>query len=139
MEVLAIYLAGSIIIILLVVLVLIGYGLSHKEPGTVGVGVGLGFSAILLFWFSVEEYYEPRDCFEEGAKWADSHSKSPWISVDEKLPPVEKDGLSIKVLVISTKGKIDFSRYDYDMGGWISPILDIIFTHWMLIPEPPKE
>ena len=60
MEVLAIYLAGSIIIILLVVLVLIGYGLSHKEPGTVGVGVGLGFSAILLFWFSVEEYHEPK-------------------------------------------------------------------------------
>ena len=60
MEVLAIYLAGSIIIILLVVLVLIGYGSSHKEPGTVGVGVGLGFSAILLFWFSVEEYHKPK-------------------------------------------------------------------------------
>ena len=60
MEVLAIYLAGSIIIILLVVLVLIGYGSSNKEHGTVGVGVGLGFSAILLFWFSVEEYHEPK-------------------------------------------------------------------------------
>lgn len=83
-------------------------------------------------------YYDPRDCFEEGADWADANPKSPWISVNERLPPEEKDGLSIKVLVVSTKGKIDFSRYDYDVGGWISPVLDIEFTHWMPVPEPPK-
>ena len=76
--------------------------------------------------------------FEVGAMWADNNSKSPWISVNEILPPEEKDGLSIKVLVVSTKGKIDFSRYDYDVGGWISPVLDIAFTHWMPVPEPPK-
>ena len=77
--------------------------------------------------------------FEAGVKWADAHPKSPWISVEDKLPPEEKDGLSIKVLVVSTKNKIDFSRYDYDMKGWISPVLDIIFTHWFPIPEPPKD
>lgn len=27
----------------------------------------------------------------------------------------------------------------YDMEGWISSILDIVFTHWMPIPELPKE
>ena len=64
---------------------------------------------------------------------------SPWISVNEKLPPIEKDNLSIKVLVASTKGKIDFSRYDYDMEGWISPVLDIEFTHWMYLPKPTKK
>ena len=74
--------------------------------------------------------------FLEGAKFA---LENQWISVNERLPPEEKDGLSIKVLVVSTKGKIDFSRYDYNMKGWISPVLDIIFTHWFLIPEPPKE
>ena len=74
--------------------------------------------------------------FLEGAKFA---LENQWISVNERLPPEEKDGLSIKVLVVSTKGKIDFSRYDYDMKGWISPVLDIIFTHWFLIPELPKE
>ena len=77
--------------------------------------------------------------FTVGAKWADEHPKSPWISVKDKLPTEEKDGLSIKVLVVSTKGKIDFSRYDYDMEGWISPVLDIEFTHWMHIPEPTKK
>ena len=67
-------------------------------------------------------YYDPRDCFEEGADWADAHPKSPWISVNERLPPKEKDGLSIKVLVISNKNKITFSRYDYDVRGWISSV-----------------
>ena len=79
------------------------------------------------------------ESFIEGAKWVDTHPKSHWISVNEKLPPIEKNNLSIKVLVVSTKGKIDFSRYDYDMEGWISPSLDIEFTHWMHIPEPTKK
>ena len=78
------------------------------------------------------------ESFIEGAKWADEHPKSHWISVNKKLPPEEENGLSIKVLVISTKGKIDFSRYDYDMEGWISPVLDIEFTHWMPVPKLPK-
>ena len=51
----------------------------------------------------------------------------------------EEDGLSIKVLVASSKGNIHLSRYDYNMGGWISNVLDIIFTHWMFLPELPKE
>ena len=76
--------------------------------------------------------------FEAGVKWADANPKSSWVSVDEKLPPVEKDELSIKVLVTSNKGNTHLSRYDYKMGGWISPNLDIVFTHWMFLPEPPK-
>ena len=76
--------------------------------------------------------------FEVGAAWADRNPKSPWISVNEKLPPIEKNNLSIKVIVVSTKGKIDFSRYDYDMKGWISPVLDIEFTHWMQLPKLPE-
>ena len=91
---------------------------------------------------SMEDGYvvisDHKDSFIEGAEWADANPKSPWISVNEKLPPVEKDNLSIKVLVVSTKGKIDFSRYDYDMKGWISPVLDIEFTHWMQLPKLQK-
>ena len=83
-----------------------------------------------------EGYGKLAPAFIEGAEFALNNQ---WISVNEILPPEEKDGLSIKVLVVSTKGKIDFSRYDYNMKGWISPVLDIIFTHWFLIPEPPKE
>ena len=83
-----------------------------------------------------EGYGKLAPAFIEGAEFALNNQ---WISVNERLPPEEKDGLSIKVLVVSTKGKIDFSRYDYNMKGWISTVLYIIFTHWFLIPEPPKE
>ena len=83
-----------------------------------------------------EGYGKLAPVFIEGARFALNNQ---WINVNERLPPEEKDGLSIKVLVVSTKGKIDFSRYDYDMKGWISPVLDIIFTHWREIPKPPKE
>lgn len=83
-----------------------------------------------------EGYGKLAPAFIEGAEFALNNQ---WISVNERLPPEEKDGLSIKVLVVSTKGKIDFSRYDYDMKEWISPVLDIIFTYWFPIPEPPKE
>ena len=78
------------------------------------------------------------ESFIEGAKWADTHPKSPWISVNERLPHEEKNRLSIKVLVVSTKGGVQISRYDYDMKGWISPVLDIKFTHWMPLPKLPK-
>ena len=78
------------------------------------------------------------ESFIEGAKWADANPKQTWISVNERLPHEEKDRLSIKVLVVSTKGGIHFSRYDYDMKGWISPVLDIEFTHWMPLPKLPK-
>lgn len=84
---------------------------------------------------SMEDGYvvisDHKDSFIEGAEWADANPKQTWISVNEKLPPVENDNLSIRVVVVSTKGKIHFSRYDYDMKGWISPVLDIKFTHWM--------
>ena len=83
--------------------------------------------------------YDIQQAFEKGAQWADNNHKSPWISVNEKLPPIEKNNLSIKVIVVSTKGKIDFSRYDYDMEEWISPSLDIEFTHWMYLPKPTKK
>lgn len=83
-----------------------------------------------------EGYGKLAPVFLKGAEFA---LENQWISVNERLPPEEKDGLSIKVLVVSTKNKIDFSRYDYDVGGWISSVLDIEFTHWMPLPEPPKE
>ena len=76
--------------------------------------------------------------FEAGAQWADDNPKSPWISVKEKFPPEEKDGISIKVIVLSTMNNPHFSKYDYNMGGWIS-LYDIEFTHWMYLPELPKE
>ena len=61
-----------------------------------------------------EQWY--RVGLQEGLSIADENPKSTWISVKERFPPEEKDGLSTKVIVLSTKNKIHFSRYDYDMG-----------------------
>ena len=94
-------------------------------------------------------YYDPRDCFEEGAKWADAHPKSPWISVDEDLPCDEKDMViefikevelrTKKVVVLLEDGFIDITyMYSFPPHGWHWNINDAI-THWFPIPELPKE
>ena len=91
---------------------------------------------------SMEDGYvvisDHKDSFIEGAEWADANPKSPWISVNEKLPPVEKHDMSIMVLVVNTEGEINFSKYAYDTKEWLSPVSDIEFTHWMPLPKLPK-
>ena len=72
-----------------------------------------------------ERYGQLAPIFLDDAEFA---LKNQWISVNEKLL-LEEDGLSIKVLVASTKGNIHLSRYSYDTGRWISNVLDIVFTH----------
>lgn len=90
---------------------------------------------------SVEEY--PTDAqitikeFTKGAEWADSHPN--WHKVNEELPPRDSEctnKFSKKVLVSNGKG-IHISRYDYEMGNWF--VIDMEVTHWMYLPEPPKE
>lgn len=60
MDMLGIYLVGSLIILLFVFITLIGHGSSQKEPGLVGVGIVGGIITILLFAHSVSEYHEPK-------------------------------------------------------------------------------
>ena len=47
-----------------------------------------------------ESYGKLAPAFLEGAEFALNNQ---WINVNERLPPEEKYGLSIKVLVVSTK------------------------------------
>ena len=80
--------------------------------------------------------------FEIGVKWADSHPKSPWISVEDDLPCNHEELLNAKyetkkVFVLKTGG---FPDVDYMLkinGEWTW------FSHksskfWMPIPELPK-
>ena len=83
-----------------------------------------------------EQWY--RVGLQEGLSIADANPKSPWISVNEKLPPVEKYDMSIMVLAVNTERKINFSKYDYYREEWIT-LESEIFTHWMFLPELPKE
>ena len=74
--------------------------------------------------------------FLEGANFA---LENQWISVDDELPPEEDDGLSIRVVVATTKNEAYFRRYDYNERKWLCPISGTEFTHWQLLPETPKE
>lgn len=90
---------------------------------------------------SVEEY--PTDAqitideFIKGAEWADNHSD--WHDADEELPPkdAERANKFSKKVLVSDGERIHISRYDYEMDGWL--VIDMGVTHWMYLPEPPKE
>lgn len=76
------------------------------------------------------------EAFRCGAQWADEHPKSPWISVEDKLPD---DGVLVIVAYRGRFGEIlyasDVFHIDY---GWESSYYDKVVA-WMPIPELPKE
>ena len=72
--------------------------------------------------------------FIAGAEWADNNPKSPWISVDEKLPD---DGVLVIVAYRWILGEILYASDAYHIDyGWES--YDDIVA-WMPIPQLPKE
>ena len=83
-----------------------------------------------------------REVFEAGVKWADENPKSPWISVEERLPEPERE-----VIIVNKRKQIDidFLTDDGEDGyyWWKSDEIiccdDDKITHWMPIPELPKE
>ena len=87
-------------------------------------------------------YSTAEDAFVAGANWADNNPKSPWISVDERLPEPEKD-----VIILAKNKYIDIDHLTDDGEDnyywWKSD--DVIWcdddkiTHWMPIPELPKK
>lgn len=69
--------------------------------------------------------------FSTGAEWADAHPH--WISVEDELPPIGGIvlvaiplGGELSVLPLSIKNESDFEC----LSG---------MTHWMPLPQPPKE
>lgn len=97
-----------------------------------------------------EQWYQVG--LQEGLEVADKHPKSPWISVEESLPKEDSernDYMSVEVLTITDKGYINLDTYDYQTQRWFiySEFLVVDenddslgeVTHWMIIPELPKE
>ena len=86
--------------------------------------------------------------FEAGVKWADSHPKSPWISVEDDLPcnheelmakrlfSYEKETVHVLTLLPDGNIVIDFMIHNRGKWKWWSHHRP---THWFPIPEPPKE
>ena len=89
-------------------------------------------------------------CWRLGVIFADQNPKSPWISVDDDLPCNHSDlvltyndkPFSTKRVMVVTDVHTLFlceMKKDDDRGWiWNYPTKDKI-THWLPIPEPPKE
>ena len=82
--------------------------------------------------------------FTVGAKWADSHPKSPWISVDEDLPCnheelVSKGSSSTKRVIVIEDGGYYFDCMVLSENGKWKWFYSFNSSHWFPIPEPPKE
>ena len=83
-----------------------------------------------------------REVFEAGAKWADENPKSPWISVEDRLPEPEKE---VIILNKRKQADIDFLTDDFEGGYYWWKSDEAIFceddeiTHWMPIPKLQEE
>lgn len=93
--------------------------------------------------------YTPKDgellkeAFYIGAKWADKNSKSHWISVKDDLPCNHKEltpkDYTVEVLTLDDCNYYRVVRmWEFD-GKWIWGLDDLPITHWMKLPELPKE
>ena len=86
-----------------------------------------------------------KDSFIEGAEWADNNPKNPWISVEDDLPFNHKELLdSSKRMTFQVFIRYDDDRYGFscmakilDEWKWLNNWNKI--THWMKVPEIPKE
>jgi hypothetical protein len=84
-----------------------------------------------------------KDVFELGVKWADENPKSPWISVEERLPdrlPAKFANWSKEVFVSVKRGReyrayVDKYSHIYKTWG----VFGDEVTHWMPIPPLLKE
>ena len=92
-------------------------------------------------------YSTSKDAFIEGARWADANQPSPWISVEDRLPPrKDKDHpYSERVFVRYIERLVDqeYVRYSFDDLICVGKIKKWCrhetnnehVTHWMPIPE----
>lgn len=91
------------------------------------------------------------NAFIKGAQWADTHPKSPWISVKDDLPCNHEELWAItgklmytkNVLVSLTNNTIRLVTMLYDdvndKWKWDSPSIKDKIVYWMPIPNLPKE
>ena len=96
-------------------------------------------------------YYDPRDCFEEGAEWSDENPRTLWINVNDSLPNDEtklyiiyceaynKNGDDIK----NKHHEIYLANFDKETSSWVNVesyenyFFDVLY--WMEIPELSKD
>jgi 8-oxo-dGTP pyrophosphatase MutT (NUDIX family) len=60
-----------------------------------------------------------------------------WISVEERLPDDSQDVLVFFVYGVAPITGIDVDSYNHRAKRWVN--IDDAVTHWMPLPDPPKE
>ena len=87
--------------------------------------------------------YDKRDCFEEGAKWADANRNSLWVCTKVDLPCNHKELISpddkrdTKYVVAKAGSHIILSRMYKIDGNWYWEGVEP--DYWMAVPEPPTK
>lgn len=92
-------------------------------------------------------HYDPIICFKEGIEWADNHSKSSWISVNDDLPCNNPNNIHFGFTdrVLATDGKINIfialmKKINNEWVWYSDDNFNVshIVTHWMPFPKLPK-
>lgn len=81
--------------------------------------------------------------FYDAMKELKEKYKHPWTSAEGKPPELwhmdDKDRTLINYLVYSPDYGVDVGNYIKPAKRWVCMGLPINVTHWMPLPEPPKE
>ena len=65
-----------------------------------------------------------------------------WISVEDSLPEVwenEEDGALVNYMIYSPEFGVDIGNYHAKAERWLCVGLPCTVTHWMPLPDGPKE
>lgn len=85
------------------------------------------------------EIDEVEERIKQLLEWAGTHPKSPWVSVKERMPSVERNLFgdathpSVLVLTASHAGGVSVNRWNGREWLYIGDV-----DYWMPIPELPK-
>lgn len=74
--------------------------------------------------------------------WNDAVEAMPgWVSVKDRLPEksLHEDGNLINYMCYMPEYGVDIANYVPPAGVWVCMGIPAKVTHWMPLPEPPKE
>ena len=84
------------------------------------------------------EHYDGMDEVNEACRMGmEALERSKWIPCSERLPEICETANYLAYL--PSYGAAYVVAYYPDLGEWICGGLPVTVTHWMPLPEPPKE
>lgn len=95
--------------------------------------------AIEIFDPEHREHYGGLDEINEACRMGmEALERTRWIPCSNRMPETNGEDVSYLVYVPSF-GAVDIADYHPDVDEWAFMGLPVTVTHWMPLPEPPKE